>query len=250
MNHCSSKMNRNNCEPEIEIARAPRWIMVRIRTLFAAIRMSRAVARTLVPNTQRHMPQVVKRRKENPPTKAYQFGDHAPARCTNRAPTRGCGVRPKLEPKLQNGAENHLFGRNSSNQGATHAPTATKWFLPSGMIDTRPVYTPSLYQNWCREAKLRRSAQSGAKSNQPIAQISTVFPMNPRMEISTYLEKLNSPPENRSVDAVMQLMNTRYGKTDSARAWSWLTSLAESKWGATGGIPKYSRLDSTGAPPA
>ena len=66
------------------------------------------------------------------------------------------------------------------------------------------------------------------------------------MEVLTYLEGTEVNPESRSLDTVKQMMNARYGKTDSERAWSWLSSFTEFKRGILQ-IIKISGFDSRDA---
>ena len=111
-----------------------------------------------------------------------------------------------------------------------HGPMGpTQWFLPNGMIDQRPVFAANLFQNWCREVKLWRAAQVGANSTQLISQIVSTLPINSRMEVLTYLESTESDPQSRTVGRVVGMLNRRFGKTDTERAWSWLSSFADFK---------------------
>ena len=105
----------------------------------------------------------------------------------------------------------------------------TQWLLPNGMIDPCPVFTPNLYQNWCREVKLWRQAQVGANPTQLISKMVPSLPVNSRMEVLTYLETTENQPHMRTVDHVVDLLNQRFGKTDSERAWSWLSSFTDFK---------------------
>ena len=99
-----------------------------------------------------------------------------------------------------------------------------QWLLPNGMIDACPGFAPNTFQNWLREVKLWKAAQVGANPTQLISKIVTVLPLNIRMEVLAYLESTESNSESRSVDTVIQMLNTRYGETDSERARSWLSS--------------------------
>ena len=127
---------------------------------------------------------------------------------------------------------NHLNSAgNHMNSGPIPAPGLLQWLLPNGMIDACPVFTPNTYQNWRRDTKLWRIAQVGASPTQLISKIVTALPLNVRMEIMTYLESTESNIESRSSDAVLRILNVRFGKTDSERAWSWLSSFTEFKRG-------------------
>ena len=60
-----------------------------------------------------------------------------------------------------------------------------------------------------------------ANQTQLLSKIDTAFPLNSRMEVLSDLGSAESNLESRSVDAVVQILNVRYGKTDSGRAWTW-----------------------------
>ena len=113
------------------------------------------------------------------------------------------------------------------NPSSIPEPGPMQWLLSSGVIDSCPVFTPNTYQNWRSEVKLRRMAQVGANQTQLISKLVTALPLNCRMEVLTYLGSTESTIESRSVDAAMQISNVRYGKTDSGRARTWLSSFAE-----------------------
>ena len=130
--------------------------------------------------------------------------------------------------------ENHLpgnyFGQFAYPPQMNHfAQQNPQWLIPNGMIEACPSFTANLYQNWCREVKLWRQAQVGANAAQIIAKIAATLPTNSRMEVLAYLENTESAPHTRSVDKVMGISNHRFGRTDTERAWSWLTSFTEFK---------------------
>ena len=87
------------------------------------------------------------------------------------------------------------------------------------MVDACPPISPKLYQNWRREAKLRRTSQARASVAKLIAQIAASIHTNARMGISTYLESTESNTTDRSLDHAMGILERRYGKTDSARGF-------------------------------
>ena len=134
------------------------------------------------------------------PTRTAESNDpktfnNAPTRETKHAPTQN---------------ESH-----APTQTESHAPTMpgpTQWLLPNGMIDACPSFDPNTFQNWVREVKLWKSAQVGANQTQLISKIVTVLPMNMRMEVLGYLENTESKSETRSVETVIQMLNSRYGK--------------------------------------
>ena len=56
-----------------------------------------------------------------------------------------------------------------------------------------------------------------------ISKMIAALPLNSRMETLTYLEESETCPERRRLDDVIQMLDTRYGRTDSEKAWAWLT---------------------------
>ena len=161
------------------------------------------------------------------PQKACPFNGSFTSSSQSHAPTQDRTNNENHENNVSNMKE-HL---NHSNNvmGMNPVPGPMQWLLPNGMIDSCPGFTPNTFQNWLREVKLWKAAQVGANPTQLISKIVTVLPLNIRMEVLAYLESTESNSESRSVDTVIQMLNTRYGKTDSERAWSWLSSFTEFK---------------------
>ena len=113
------------------------------------------------------------------------------------------------------------------NAGPIPAPGPMRWLFPNGVIDARPTFTPNTFRNWRREVECRRAAQVVANQTQLISKIGTVSPLNIRMEVLSYLESTESNIDSLSLDMFAQALNVRYGETDSARAWTWLSSFTE-----------------------
>ena len=152
---------------------------------------------------------------------------HAPTQHDVYAPTR---VGGKSEFTGENGNPGNYFGQFAYPPQRNHPEQQnSQWLIPNGMIDACPAFTANLYQNWCREVKLWRQAQVGANETQIIAKIVATLPTNSRMEVLAYLENTESAPHTQSVEKVMEILNHRFGRTDTERAWSWLTSFAEFK---------------------
>ena len=84
------------------------------------------------------------------------------------------------------------------------------------------------------------------QSAQLISKIVTALPLNIRMEVLSYLESTDGDIESRSVEAVLQILNVRYGKTDYERARAWLSPFDEHRR-EMGKIIKISGLDSQDA---
>ena len=100
---------------------------------------------------------------------------------------------------------------------------------PNMMIDPCPPFTPNTFQNWKREVKLWVAGMPGATTTQVLAKLIHAMPLSTKTEALLYMESTEKQPESRSVDAVMKMMDLRYGRTDSERACSWLTAFTEFK---------------------
>ena len=156
-----------------------------------------------------------------------QSESHAPTQHEQHAPTH---FEAKSESPGENYAPGNYFGQFAYPPQMNHfGQQNPQWLIPNGMIDACPSFTANLYQNWCREVKLWRQAQVGANATQMIAKIVATLPTNSRMEVLAYLENTESAPHTRSVEKVMEILNHRFGRTDTERAWSWLTSFTEFK---------------------
>lgn len=60
------------------------------------------------------------------------------------------------------------------------------------------------------------------------------------MDGLAYMEQTGTAVGTRTTQALMAILDARYGKTDSGRSWSWLNQFTEFVR-APGGNPKYSR---------
>lgn len=155
------------------------------------------------------------------------FDSHAPARQAYPAPALEAS-KNEIPPRNPNAANypGQFPYRRPTNRNPGGNPQR---LMPSGMIDACPAFAANLYQNWCREVKLRRQAQVGANPAQIIAKIEATVPTNSRMDALAYSENTENTPHLRSVGQVMGIPNHRLGRTDSGRAWSLLASFAEFK---------------------
>ena len=100
---------------------------------------------------------------------------------------------------------------------------------PNMMIDSCPAFTPNTFQNWKREVKLWIAGMPGATVTQILAKLIHALPLSTKTDALLYMESTEKNPESRTVDHIMRLMDTRYGRTDSERACSWLTAFTEFK---------------------
>ena len=103
------------------------------------------------------------------------------------------------------------------------------FFYPNMMVDSCPPFTPATFQNWKREVKLRIAGQPGATVTQILAKLIHILPLSVKTDALLYMESTEGQVESRSVDKIMQLLDRRFGRTDSERACSWLTAFTEFK---------------------
>lgn len=95
-------------------------------------------------------------------------------------------------------------------------------FLAPPVLDACPQLTPSTYQRWKRGLKLRMAGFPTATVSQPLSEIIDVAPQPPKITGLANMEPTEGPTETRSVQALIEQLDTRYGKTDSERSWEWL----------------------------
>ena len=152
-----------------------------------------------------------------------------------------------------NSNANHVYAAaNTTNDQAGNAPTShatPSLFSPYGftsnaplgftpnpcagfpnmIVDPCPTFTPSTFQNWKREIKLWIAGQPGATATQLLAKLIHAMPLSVKSESLIYMEQTERDPNSRSISHVMDLMDTRYGRTDSERACAWLSAFTDFK---------------------
>ena len=99
--------------------------------------------------------------------------------------------------------------------------------FPNMLIDPCPAFAPNTSQDWKREGELWFARIPGAISAQVLAKLIHALPLPLKTDALLYMESAEKEPEARSVDHIMRLMGTRYGRTDSERVCVWLTSFTE-----------------------
>ena len=97
------------------------------------------------------------------------------------------------------------------------------------VVDPCPSFTPNTFQNWKREIKLWIAGQPGATVTQLLAKLIRVLPLSVKTESLIYMEQTELCPETRPIAAIMDVVDSRFGRTDSERACAWLTSFTEFK---------------------
>ena len=101
--------------------------------------------------------------------------------------------------------------------------------VPNAMIDNCPAFTPQSYQQWRREIKLWLGAQAGASITQLLSKIIMVLPLAVKMDAMTYMEETENHPHSREMQKVFDILDIRYGKTDTEKSWMWLNQFTEFK---------------------
>ena len=133
---------------------------------------------------------------------------------------------PKNPPTLERGIESPYDVSTNSSLGYTPLPCVG---FPNMVLDSCPTFTPTTFQNWKREVKLRIAGQPGASVTQLLAKLIHVLPLAVKTESLLYMEQTEKNPQTRTINHIMDLVDTRYGRTDSERACSWLTAFTEFK---------------------
>ena len=101
--------------------------------------------------------------------------------------------------------------------------------FPNMVVDACPSFTPNTFQNWKREIKLWIAGQPGASTTQLLAKLIHVLPLAVKTEALLYMDQTERQPDERSIATIMNMLDARYGRTDSERACSWLTAFTEFK---------------------
>ena len=116
----------------------------------------------------------------------------------------------------------------TTDNGSGYRPMPCVGF-PNMVVDNCPGFTPITFQNWKREIKLRIAGQPGATVTQLLAKLIHVLPLAVKTEALIYMENTEQTPEQRSIGAVIEMLDSRYGKTDSERACAWLSAFTDFK---------------------
>ena len=108
---------------------------------------------------------------------------------------------------------------------ATMNPTS--WPSVPPVVDACPAFTPPTYQHWESEVRLWPESYHAETTSQLLEKIISVLPQLSKLYGLAYMEQTGAEIESRTVQALMTLLDERYGKTDIERSWSWLTRIAE-----------------------
>ena len=97
------------------------------------------------------------------------------------------------------------------------------------MIDNCPTFAPNGYQQMRREVKLWVGAQSGATITQLLSKLIMILPVSVRSDALTYMEETEKAPQSRDTQRIFDLLDARYGKTDTEKSRMWLSQFTEFK---------------------
>ena len=133
---------------------------------------------------------------------------------------------PMVIPDINRGTESPYNASTNTSLGFTPLPCVG---FPNMVLDACPSFTPTSFQNWKREVKLRIAGQPGASVTQLLAKLTHVLPLAVKTEPLLYMEQTEGDPQRRTINRITDLVDSRFGRTDSERACSWLTAFAEFK---------------------
>ena len=106
-------------------------------------------------------------------------------------------------------------------------------------VDPFPVLTQNTFQNWKREIKLVGAGQPGASATQLLAKMIHILPLAVKTEALIYMEQTERNPTSRSISTVVDVLDSRFGRTDSERACSRLATFTEFKRKAQGNYKDF-----------
>ena len=78
-----------------------------------------------------------------------------------------------------------------------------------------------------RGVALARISPRIETASQLLAEIISALPKPPKLAGLEYMEQTIAGPESRSLQALMELLDEGYGKTDSERHWPWLNQFSD-----------------------
>ena len=126
---------------------------------------------------------------------------------------------PDTLPAESHPANTPSFHRIPPSSPIGYAPFLAVGF-PNMVIDSCPSFTPGNSQGWKREIELRATGQPGASLTHLLAKLIRVLPLAIQTEALLYMERTGQTPDTRSVAVAMDMVDSRYGMTDSERARS------------------------------
>ena len=102
-----------------------------------------------------------------------------------------------------------------------------------------PAFTPSTYQNWRREVRLWAESPPTATTSQLLARVIAALHQPSKLAGMAYMERTGTNPQSRTMQALIDILDERYGKTDYERSYDWLTQFTEFARSANGNLKDF-----------
>ena len=134
---------------------------------------------------------------------------------------------PSYPPTARNHTAPPMF-QKTANPMRGFAPIPRDWF-PNMVVGSCPAFAPSTFRSWKREIKLWIAGQPSATTTQLLAKLIHVFPLAVETEALLYMGPTERSPSGGSIATIMDMMDARFGRTDSERSCAWLSAFAEFK---------------------
>ena len=120
---------------------------------------------------------------------------------------------------------------NSGNVGnATNVSgVGAKQTLPEAppCVGHCPDCDPPKYHRWQSEVRLWLESLPTVATSQLLSKMVTVLPQQAMLDGMVYTEQTGADAETRAIQALMNILDARYGETNSERSWSRLNQFAE-----------------------
>lgn len=97
------------------------------------------------------------------------------------------------------------------------------------VVDVCPSFTPATFRNWKREIKLRIAGQTGASVTQLLAKLTHALPLEVKTEALLCMGQTERQPESRPIATIINMLDSRFGRTDSEKTRPWITAFAAFK---------------------
>ena len=191
-----------------------------------------------------HMGESNRQRPEIPASRQFAPtipGRRAPHRATfpttpaSEMPERAFGPMGPIQQQSAN--LNHPAMPNVSIDSPFRMPTNTDYGptplprsgFPNMVVGPCPQFAPNTFQNWKREVELWVAGQPGVSVTQLMAELIHVIPLDVKTEALICAEQTERNPSERAISTIMNLLDARFGRSDSERARSRLSAFTDFK---------------------
>ena len=96
------------------------------------------------------------------------------------------------------------------------------------VVDSFPDFTPSTYQNCERDDRLWQDSYATATTSQLLARAIAALPQHPKLAGMAYRENTGTSPRVGTMQALVDMLGERCGRTDYERSYAWLAQFTES----------------------